>query len=346
MEKQYISEYRELVTEWSEKNNIRPEDVTKGSHKKLWWKGKCGHEWEAVVKNRVNGSGCPICSGNKVVTGENDLETCCPDVAAEWSDKNEQFSPQNVAIQSNKKVWWKCRFGHEWKAKIADRTRGHGCPYCAGKILAGFNDLMTTRPDVMEEWSVNNVIDPLTITEHSTELALWKCGNEWKAVVATKARGKECPFCRHEISKQNYRRMLENRKKKRYLKCHFAEECFRYYIEKYDLPFEYNDDSRIGIPFQFYSEKYNIAVELVAKEYSNSQRKYEQIKNELSIRSGIKLIRIMAKGIESFDDCLCIFFDIDSGEELLVAIQTVTDFMNIEIEVDAKVCKRIMNNNL
>ncbi len=33
---------------------------------------------------------------------------------------------------SNKKVWWKCDLGHEWRTAITHRTsRGQGCPECA-----------------------------------------------------------------------------------------------------------------------------------------------------------------------------------------------------------------------
>ena len=43
----------ELVTEWSEKNlPLTPDDITFGSNKKVWWKGACGHEWQASVKAR------------------------------------------------------------------------------------------------------------------------------------------------------------------------------------------------------------------------------------------------------------------------------------------------------
>ena len=45
-------EYPELALEWIE-NDISPMDVTVGSHKKIRWKGKCGHEWTAIIKNRV-----------------------------------------------------------------------------------------------------------------------------------------------------------------------------------------------------------------------------------------------------------------------------------------------------
>ena len=55
----------------------------------MWWKGSCGHEWQASVKSRtINGTGCPYCSHNTILEGFNDLATVCPDVAAEWSEKN------------------------------------------------------------------------------------------------------------------------------------------------------------------------------------------------------------------------------------------------------------------
>lgn len=54
-----------IIEEWNfEKNNsLKPEDVTKGSHKRIWWRCSKGHEWEAVVKERtkINGNKCPYC---------------------------------------------------------------------------------------------------------------------------------------------------------------------------------------------------------------------------------------------------------------------------------------------
>lgn len=58
----------ELASEWSKKNILKPSDVSIGSHKKVIWKGKCGHEWTATVKSRaISGTGCPYCSHNKVL---------------------------------------------------------------------------------------------------------------------------------------------------------------------------------------------------------------------------------------------------------------------------------------
>lgn len=53
-----------LVQEWHpRKNTISPDEVTPGSHKKVWWVcHECGHEWKTEVRIRNRGSGCPKCS--------------------------------------------------------------------------------------------------------------------------------------------------------------------------------------------------------------------------------------------------------------------------------------------
>ena len=43
----------ELASEWSEENEIKPTEVSIGSHKKVIWKCKLGHEWIATVKSRT-----------------------------------------------------------------------------------------------------------------------------------------------------------------------------------------------------------------------------------------------------------------------------------------------------
>ena len=52
-----------LSKEWNyEKNNeLTPMDVMPGSGKKVWWKCSKGHEWQAVIRDRNKGSGCPEC---------------------------------------------------------------------------------------------------------------------------------------------------------------------------------------------------------------------------------------------------------------------------------------------
>lgn len=39
----------ELLVQWDKQKNgdLTPRDVTKGSHKKIWWKCVFGHSWKA-----------------------------------------------------------------------------------------------------------------------------------------------------------------------------------------------------------------------------------------------------------------------------------------------------------
>ena len=53
-------------------------------------------------------------------------------LAAEWHPTlNEPLTPFDVRPRGNASVWWRCRFGHEWKAKVAPRAVGVGCPQCS-----------------------------------------------------------------------------------------------------------------------------------------------------------------------------------------------------------------------
>jgi len=195
------SVHPELVSEWSDKNlPLTPDKITFGSNKRVWWKGSCGHEWQASVKARSGGEKCPICSGARVVEGINDLATLKPQLAQEWSKKNE-LKPTEVSVASHKKVIWKCKNGHEWTASIKSRTvNGTGCPYCShNKVLAGFNDLASQYPEVAAEWSDRNLpLQPTMVTAFANSKAWWKCkdcGYEWKSVINARVKGTVCPVC-------------------------------------------------------------------------------------------------------------------------------------------------------
>ena len=191
----------ELVSEWLNKNlPLTPDDITFGSNKKVWWKGACGHEWETSVKARSNGEKCPICSGARVVTGINDLSTLKPELASEWSDKNEK-KPTEVMAFANSKAWWKCRTcGYEWNTLISTRSGGSKCPCCSGyTFIKGKNDLKSTHPQIAKEWSEKNYpLQPDEVNAKSRKNVWWhcrKCGNEWKSVINARVKGTVCPVC-------------------------------------------------------------------------------------------------------------------------------------------------------
>ncbi|MBP1546344.1 MAG: hypothetical protein J6A37_07080 [Oscillospiraceae bacterium] len=130
-----------LAKEWNyDKNNgLSPIDVLPNSGKKVWWKCNKGHEWQTSIAHRNKGRGCPYCAGQKVIKGENDLQTVNPTLANEWNyEKNNGLTPEEVMPNSGKKVWWKCRKGHEWQAKIYHRNTVSDCPVCHSERNTSF----------------------------------------------------------------------------------------------------------------------------------------------------------------------------------------------------------------
>ena len=130
--------YPALAEEWDTAKNgtLSPEMVTPASNRKAWWLCPLGHSYSAAISSRVaRKTGCPYCTGRKVLAGFNDLATRCPDVAAQWHPTlNGSLIPEMVTVGSHRKVWWQCPLGHTWKAVIYSRTGAQrcGCPVCAG----------------------------------------------------------------------------------------------------------------------------------------------------------------------------------------------------------------------
>jgi len=129
--------YPDIADEWHPTKNSKttPEIVFASSNKKYWWKCEEGgdHEWKATPGHRIQGRGCPICDGKKVVES-NSLESTHPKISSEWHlTKNKAITPQMVTRGSKKKVWWQCSKNndHIWKTTPNSRTSQNlGCPYC------------------------------------------------------------------------------------------------------------------------------------------------------------------------------------------------------------------------
>ena len=210
--KSLAEERPDLLKEWNyEKNDklgLDPNKISAGVRTKVWWKCKHGHEWQATIVNRVKGTKCPICTNHQIVIGFNDLSTTHPALAEEWNfDKNGDLLPTMVSYGTGKKVWWKCKQGHEWQATINSRTNAAiGCPYCSGRlVLAGYNDLETLKPDLKTEWNYekNGSLLPNMVSCGSGKKVWWKCnkGHEWKTSVSARVTGGRnhqgvgCPIC-------------------------------------------------------------------------------------------------------------------------------------------------------
>ena len=122
---------------------------------------------------------------------------------SEWNwDKNnaEGFDPHQLTCGSERKVWWRCSNGHEWEARIANRSNGNNCPFCIGKrVLIGYNDLATVNPTLAQEWhpTKNGLLTPQDITFGSNKKVWWQCpkGHQWLTAVSHRSNGRRCPVC-------------------------------------------------------------------------------------------------------------------------------------------------------
>ena len=184
----------------SEKDKHFAFEVTAGSKRKLVFVcPNCGQEFEATIQNVVrsvnhNLTGCPVCAGKKIVPGVNDLASKYPEIAAMWSGKN-KLSASEVAVKSNKKVFFKCRdCGKEFETKIehvvyAVENGTTGCPVCNGrKVVPGINDLASRYPKVAAMWSNKNEKSALEVTAKTDKKAIFKCpdcGKEFKAQIGS-----------------------------------------------------------------------------------------------------------------------------------------------------------------
>lgn len=195
-----------LLWDYEKNRDFSPHEISPRSRAKVCWRCDRGHSWQAQIYNvAFAGSRCPYCAGYKAIPGETDLVTLSPEIAVQWDDeKNGNLRPETVSASSHTKVWWKCELGHSWQAMPFSRTRSRsaGCPYCTGrKVLKGFNDLETLKPDLAEEWHqpLNGDLTPGTVTLGSNKKVWWQCadGHVWQAYIyaRTKPNGTGCPVC-------------------------------------------------------------------------------------------------------------------------------------------------------
>lgn len=203
-----------LIPDWDSKRNgaLDPTQVRRGSIQKVHWSCRtCSHRWQAQIRQRVNGSGCPNCARQVIAASRarprdgNSLADVFPKLAAEWHpERNGTTSPKDVKPKSSAKRWWKCvTCDSTFEATPASRARGGGCPSCAiqssaekrakprpGRSLA---ELEPDRAQLLHP-TRNGDLSARQVAARSHRLVWWlgSCGHEWENPVSRRGG---CPFC-------------------------------------------------------------------------------------------------------------------------------------------------------
>lgn len=214
----------DLAEEWnfSKNNPLTPDMFTANSEKKVYWKCKFGHIWEASIKNRhKRNSGCPICyrdnAGNnlrKSLLAKKGISFAQshPDMLREWDYTMNTFNPNEISAGSSVKIYWKCVNGHTWLASVGSRTgKGYGCPSCSTSKrslsaravrIKKTGSLDLTFPEIAKEWDFSkNIKLPKDFPPGSKEKVWWLCpkGHSWHGYIYKRTKNKKtCPVCLNE----------------------------------------------------------------------------------------------------------------------------------------------------
>lgn len=146
---------------------------------------------------------------------KDNLEYKCPAIVSEWNyTKNGNLCPSSFAWASNQSVWWICPEGHEYKAKISNRTvLNRGCPICAVRKRSESKHKRNVEKNnfqkycyehnkefLLDEWDIkaNGGKTPAAYSTGNGQPVWWSCktcSHKWQASIPNRIKGTGCPQC-------------------------------------------------------------------------------------------------------------------------------------------------------
>jgi hypothetical protein len=136
-------------------------------------------------------------------------------------DRNKGLTPKDVPARTPRKVWWKCdvESDHRYKAAIYNiAILNHGCSCCSGHQVVNSNCLLTTHPELSEEWDWerNGDFKPTNVSAGSGIKVWWKCSKEkthyWHASIGSRtSRNRGCPCCRKSKGENKIKYFLDSK---------------------------------------------------------------------------------------------------------------------------------------
>lgn len=281
-----------IIERFSKNSVYKPNEITRGSKKKVLLICDNKHEYEQIAKNAIIlKRGCPYCSGHKKEKGINDLLTIFPKIAEEYSFRNETPIEEIWAFTNpkyKKEVEWICKKNpkHIWKYSLNRRIelkKNNACPYCDEKLPEeGINDLATIYPILKKEWSPDNENNLSSYTRQSCFKAKWICekNHTWHSYIFHRTEGNgRCPICFSKGSKSE-------------------DEIYDFIISKLGEEKIIKNDRKIlnGLELDIYIPDKNIAFEFNGvywhSEKFSKDKNYHYDKWKMCHDKGIQLITI------------------------------------------------------
>lgn len=165
--------------------------ISRGSNKIVEWTCEKGHIYTSKIKDTVKRKDkCVVCSGIKVSSGVNDINTLYPKIAEQIISPD----PTTITPHYSGRIYMKCKVcNYEWNFINSYEKYSHStinCPSCTNKTLVeGVNDLLTVIPVVQEFWHEKNSFQPNEIAKSSNERIYLYCSNNKDHIIETMPSG-------------------------------------------------------------------------------------------------------------------------------------------------------------
>lgn len=295
---------------WSNKNELIPREVFKGSHVKYWFDcDKCGHNFETSINSitRINdNTWCPFCTNQKLCDN-NDCQQCFEKSFAShekskyWSDKNE-VKPREMFKGTTKKYWFNCdQCTHEFDTSLANiKTHNRWCPFCTNQKLCDNNNCEScfeksfASYEKSNQWSDKNKVIPRQVFKCTNKKFWFNCndGHEFEIkLYAISRKNGGCSICVNKTEKKLYEQLL--------IIYHNINRQFRTDWCK-------NPDTNRHLPFDFVLEDQKIIIELDGPQHfvqvstwksPEEQTKSDQYKEKSANENGYSIIRLLQEDV-------------------------------------------------
>lgn len=148
--------------------NLDVDYVTISKYKNMREKIKCkcktcSYEWNVLPKNLLyRKSGCPVCSGNKIAKGHNDLWTTNPEIAKLLANKEDGYK---ISYGNDKKFEFVCPDcgTHITQRPLDVYYNGISCPKCSDGIS-------------YPEKFMFNLLEQIMVNFEYQKTYIWSCG--------------------------------------------------------------------------------------------------------------------------------------------------------------------------
>lgn len=200
---------------WSERNNIKPRQIFKGTHIKYFFNCPvCFHIFDKEVYTVAQGKWCKFCA-SKELCNSLDCQYCYEksflshSQSQYWSKKNE-LTPRQVMKNSNKKYFFDCNICfHVFSMHLHNINQNKAwCPYCSSspKYLCENNDCSYCYNKSFishkkaKYWSTKNTISPRQVFKGTNKKYWFRCEHyhEFNIQLNHINRGYWCRFCKNK----------------------------------------------------------------------------------------------------------------------------------------------------